>query len=134
MARQRQGVTEDNTPAVITSFNNYDITCTPNAANYYQVATTKYTHVVCEETLWLQATDPYIYRYRVVHKGNIAVYTTEEANNYLNLEWLDVLPNYKVDPLYNVKNEFIVVEGFGFRALQKNSSENFGYYKSSYYE
>ena len=58
MARQRQGVKEENTPAVLASFKNYDITCTPNAANYYQVATTRYTHVVYEETKQIKNTDP----------------------------------------------------------------------------
>ena len=132
MARQRQGVKEDNTPAVITAHKNYDITCTPNAANYYQVATAKYTHVLHESILNADGSETK--RYRVVHKGNIAVYTTEDANNYLNLEWMDILPAYAKEPTYEIRHEFIVVEGFSFRALQKNSSENFGYYKSSYYE
>ena len=130
MARQRQGVKDEEiTPFVVSTVKDYDITCTPNAANYYQVATTRYTHILYEinnQTAKI--------RYRIVHKGNIAFITTEKANKFLNLEWLDVLPKYKVDPLYDVKNEFIVVEGFSFRALEKNSSEKIGYYKSSYYE
>ena len=47
MARQRQGESEENTTAVVTSYDTstYEGTYTPNAANYYLLATTKFTLV-----------------------------------------------------------------------------------------
>ena len=131
MARQRQGVKDEEiTPFVVTNITeNYIITCIPNAANYYQVATTRYTHILYEINK-----DTGEVRYRTVYKGNIAFITTEKANKFLNLEWLDVLPKYKVDAAYKVKNEFIVVEGFNFRAIEKNNSEKIGYYTGVSYD
>ena len=85
MPRKRQGVTEDNTTAVVLSYDpsTHKGTYTPNASNYYLLATTKFTWVKYE----VDTATKKISRYVVWHRGTVAVYTTEEANNYVNLEW-----------------------------------------------
>ena len=137
MTRQRQGVKEDSTTAVVMSYDSstHKGAYTPNASNYYLLATTKFTWVKFE----VDTATKKISRYVVWHRGTVAVYTTEEANNFINLEWQDYPDGnkspYTTTPNYDYVNDFVVVDGFSFRALEANKSETtYDYYKKKYYE